>query len=396
MRSERGGKVYMGRQSRRRWGCLLALALFALPRGHAQTSCDYETVTGYGSSNAPIRIDSNHVETYGQSWTSGDVLSLWTPYEETWQQLNGSNITDGAVYDNYPNQTAWGEWTNTLDTAGPGAYGDHSYHWFVPDASCWDESTFYLGYTTGSTLAISRPAISGPSNTVPVSAFWWLGQGVLSDGAYYAQAAWVAQANGASGSPSWSVSTQANGGSVSLSCSPCGSTVATSTSPSSGCVYDITVKLNYGGFESDPFYVAIIQPLTFTLVNGYPINSVYGDGFKSVYQWNLTDTCGSSDPGLSGTEVFGQRQDDTANNWAMAQPAPPIQNDPSSIFQDEIAIQNCGGGCNPVWTNPQAPLSGVTVYHFPWSGYVGSTASGRGLNILTNTTQFYLDHGAHN
>src|SRR5713101_2241635 len=66
--------------------------------GRAQNPCDLETVYGNGSSNAPIRADSNHIMTYGQSWTSGDVYLVWTPWEETWQQLNGNTITSGASY----------------------------------------------------------------------------------------------------------------------------------------------------------------------------------------------------------------------------------------------------------------------------------------------------------
>jgi hypothetical protein len=379
------------------WASFVVLMLIATPLS-AQTPCDYQTVYGYGSSNTPIRTDSNHIETYGQSWTSGDVLGLWTPYVEVWQQQNGSSITSGAIYDNYPNATAQGSWTSTLNSVGPGAFRDHSDHWFEPDASCAsDWSTLHLGFTTGSELSISRPAIIGPTPAPPVPAFWWLGSGVLSDGDYYAQAAWVGSPNGASGTPTWSVSTQVGGGTIALSCYVCTSTTATSTAPSNGCVYDITVYLDYGGFYSDPFYVAIVQPSSFSLVSGFPTHDADGDGFVSKYNWNLTDTCGISDPGLSGTEVFGSRDnsDYPLNNWNMATPT-AIVNNPLSVFEDQIGIKNCNGGCSPVWTNPQSTLSLVKVYHFPWFAYVGSSSSGVGLMILSNTTQFYLDHGLHN
>src|ERR1700693_728119 len=102
--------------------------------------------------------------------------------------------------------------------------------------------------------AVGQPTISG------VNAFWWLGSGVLSDGngcstnsspCYYAQASWTANPNGASGTPTWYVNTVSGGGNVSLSCTTCSSTVATSTAPSNGCVYDVSVYVHYpDGSES--------------------------------------------------------------------------------------------------------------------------------------------------
>jgi hypothetical protein len=86
------------------------------------------------------------------------------------------------------------------------------------------------------TLAQGTPSISG------VNAFWYLG-GPLSDGAgcssggwcYYAQAAWTANPNGHSGTPTWTVLNYGTGN-VSLSCYTCASTVATATAASEGCV----------------------------------------------------------------------------------------------------------------------------------------------------------------
>lgn len=85
----------------------------------------------------------------------------------------------------------------------------------------------------------ATPTITG------VNAFWWLGSGILSDGGYYAQAAWTANANGATGTPTWHVNTVVGGGNVSLSCGTCANTEATSTAPSNGCVYDISVYVTY-------------------------------------------------------------------------------------------------------------------------------------------------------
>jgi hypothetical protein len=77
--------------------------------------------------------------------------------------------------------------------------------------------------------------------------------GVLADEGYYAQSGLTASAMGASGTPSWSASTVTGGGAVSMSCNPCSYNVVTSTAPSNGCVADVAVRANYGGFNSAPF-----------------------------------------------------------------------------------------------------------------------------------------------
>lgn len=177
------------------------------------------------------------------------------------------------------------------------------------------------------------PTISG------ANAFWWLGSGILSDGGtcsgktgpcYYAQASWTANPNGNSGSPTWTVVNAPDGGGVSLNCNTCTTVVATATSPSGGCVYDVTVAVTYNGNTSAPFNVAIIQPTTTTLQSGTPFDqsahaafSTTGlVGYISTTSWNVTDSCGSSDGGLDVNESFGTFSNDTANNY----PRPPIGN----------------------------------------------------------------------
>jgi hypothetical protein len=272
---------------------------------NSQTLCDSETIVGWGSSPAPIRVDSNHVKTYGQSWTTGDTYLLWTPHEGAWQQLNGNSITTEYISNNTPGSTAQSNWTSVLNSTGPGTYRDYSDHWFVPAPACTDKTTINIGYTTGSMLAIVRPTVNG------VSAFWWLGRGVLSDHGYYAQSALTPTPNGATGSPYWSVQTVSGGGSVSLNCSVCVSNTITSTAPSSSCNnYDVTISESYGGFNSDPFKAFINKPASLSLQPLYPSDSIWGVGFKSVYQWKLTDTCGGSVAGLDGNEQFGPWTDD--------------------------------------------------------------------------------------
>jgi hypothetical protein len=66
-----------------------------------------------------------------------------------------------------------------------------------------------LGLT--STAHAQTPYITG------VSAFWYLGSGINSDGGYYAQAQLTANPNGASGAITWRVATT-GAGTVTLDC----------------------------------------------------------------------------------------------------------------------------------------------------------------------------------
>jgi hypothetical protein len=92
----------------------------------------------------------------------------------------------------------------------------------------------FVGMFFGSAaLGHAQPVITG------VNAFWYLGRGINYDGpgcgingyCFYAQAAWAVDANGATGTPIWTVE-YAGTGRVSLSCTECFYPEATATAPS--------------------------------------------------------------------------------------------------------------------------------------------------------------------
>jgi hypothetical protein len=248
-----------------------------------------------------------------------------------------------------------------------------------------------------SSAAAQTPTITG------VNAFWWLGSGITSDGGtcsgqtgpcYYSQASWTANPNGNTGSPTWTVTNASGGGSVSLNCYTCTTVEATATSPSAGCVYDVSVTVTYNGNTSAPFQVAIIQPTTTTLQSGSPTDAVWNTtGFLSTTSWNITDSCGNSDGGLDLNEAFGPFYNDYAgNNWGH----PSVGNGyyPGSVVSDYIAAV---GWTIPSVQTPQSPLSGTTIFHdVPWILRTFSLTSGSGVSVRSDTQQFYRDHGRHN
>jgi hypothetical protein len=244
----------------------------------------------------------------------------------------------------------------------------------------------------------AQPTITG------ANAFWYLGSGILSNGGtcsghtgpcYYAQAAWTANANGATGTPTWHQAPAAGSSvNVSFSCSPCDNTVATAMAPSNSCAFDFGIYVTYpDGSVSDTFNVTINVPTTTTLQSGSPTDAVYSvTGFVSTTSWNVTDHCGYSDGGFDVNESFGTFIDDyIGNNWGH----PVVGNSyyPGSVISDYVGAV---GWTIPSTQVPQSPLGSTAVFHSTWFLDVFSLTSGKGINVRTDTQQFYRDHGRHN
>jgi hypothetical protein len=371
--------------------------------------CADPTTLMYTSTTA-TRTSANQVKLMNQTSISGDYYNWWRPESEVVGYFASTvESSTGWQLDPYTGGTWSNWWSPTLQTYGAGTYS----------VSAWaDAWTSYCGgsqgltlsqfcnqnptgctimppWNTGNSIAIQRPAVVGPNNQAAVSAFWYLG-GIAQDQGYYAQAQWVAQPNGATGTPAWQWNYYGSGG-VYLSCTSCSSVVATSASASLGCTADIKITLNYGGFTSNPFWVTIVSPSITTLEAGYPQDTKDGPGYKTYYQWALTDACHNEDPGLDANETFGDWTDDylaahsIANNW----PAPPAiaRNILDATCYDTIGAY---GSLVPTPEIPQNPLSNQAVKHdFPWHYFVGSLSFGSGLSIISDTQQWYLDHGRH-
>ncbi len=252
-----------------------------------------------------------------------------------------------------------------------------------------------LGFLS-SAVAQYTPTISG------VDAFWWLGSGILHDGAgcgttppgpcYYAQASWSSSPNGAPGTPYWTVVNNPGGGSVSLDCYTCANVLATATSPSNGCDYDVTVSVSYGGYSSAAFTVMINTPENTTLQSGYPTDVSVGNGYLSTTAWNVTDLCGYSTAGFDVNEAFGTFYDDYyGHNWGY--PSLGSTYETTSVVSDYIGNR---GWTVPMAEPPQSPLTSTKVFHdTPWMLYVFSQTSGSGVSVRSDTQQIYQDHGRH-
>ncbi len=249
------------------------------------------------------------------------------------------------------------------------------------------------------------PTISG------IHSWWWLGAGILYDGAgcstnppgacYWAEEPLTASPNGAPGTPTWTVQTNPGGGAVTLNCYTCTSVVATASAPSSSCSADVTVYVSYGGYQSAAFTILINSPAYATQTQD-PTNAASGSGYLTTYMWGITDTCGNEDPGMDGNESFGNFTDDyaeisgIANNWPWSSLVPGHLYDTGWTWADRIGAVSSDGSYIPDPTNPQTPLSAVLVEDdTPWSLNLFTQTIGDGLSIFRDDQQWYIDHGEH-
>jgi hypothetical protein len=378
------------------------LSVLCAVAAQALTPCDSQTVNGFGKSYDPIRIDSNHIKTYGASWTTGDTGGYWTPYSESWQQLNGSNITSGATASATPNTTATSTWTTVLNSNGPGAYRDYSNHRFVPSSVCSNYGTLTIGNTTGAALTIARPTRPDYQSGQPSLTF--LGLGTPSDGAYYTQTVLtLGAANGATDTPVYVIT--AGSTKLSLSCTNCSTPTATATGASSACdYYDVLVNASYGGFLSDPMFIYIKAPRITVTANdadedvwNWPRS--WGNGWKSSINYTTTDTCGYTLSAYHMNESFGSWTPADYSDASWNPPTPKPWNVPATQWADELSFQCPAGDCNPMPANPPTgcwPTCGtVKIQHALQTFKVGSETSGVGIAVQQNTHQRYQDHGAH-
>ncbi len=320
-------------------GFLLLPALLLPTRGLAQCSGDGVV----DASDYITRTSGNQLISYAQASLSGADAPYWQLYLSTWLYQSNTLIAWNSGATAGPGQSVGYKWTTNLQVQGTGTYDMQAYVSAYNAACQLSDPPYYDGWNgwlNSGTTVVSRPAISG------VNAFWWHGPGVTSDRGYYAQAQFTAIPNGAPGVPSsWGVTTVSGGGSMTLSCSICTVNTATSTSPSNGCVSDVTVTASYGGFLSQPFPVLINTPKNTTLQPGVPNDQASGGGYLSKTDWALTDLCGYVASGLDGNEVFGAWTDDyyatmgVHNNWGTPTASSPMC--PATYGRTRRAARRC-------------------------------------------------------
>ena len=95
---------------------------------------------------------------------------------------------------------------------------------------------------------------------------------------------------------------------------------------------------------------------------------------------------------FTGDDTFQAPYD--ASNWPPSQTLSPLLL-PSTGFYDGICIINVSNLLSPTPEPPQSPLTTSEVDYHTQAWFVGSSNSGQGIQVQTDTLQRYLDHGRH-
>ncbi len=354
---------------------LLVLTATACVQGSAVAQCVGFNTKNWGGRDV-IRLAGNSVFSWGASFTTGLYAYRWKGRVQATVRVNGSTIHTGDVQGGW-NQTAEISWTDQPSSVGVGTFSINNTHTF--QSQCNHNITKNTAYS----LTVQRPTISG------VNAIWWLGGGSDPSNGYYNASALTADPKGAPEVPSWSV--PVGSGKMSLFCFICTSNTATSQAPSSGCQYDIIIRVSVGGLDSDNFLMSVNQP-SYLESLGPPADAGWNAaGFKSTIPYRIRDHCNYALPSIAVNEQFGPFINDTSNNWPKPTPV-NISGFSGSGFSDVVGIS---GSYTPQPLVPQSPLTTTKVDHATQTWRVGSSTSGQGVQVQTNTHQKYLDHGRH-
>jgi len=171
---------------------------------------------------------------------------------------------------------------------------------------------------------------------------------------------------------------------------------------SDGClVYNVQLKTNYGGFLSDPLYVAIERPKRLVKPFGTPDpfpSAQPGGGYISLINYSARGLCNGQ--GALRGYVLNENFTNINNgstNWPLTEDG-LFLGPTTSVWADQIGAQAgnwCGGICAPVPEIPIAPLSTIVRQTADQSWGIGSIVGGNGVVVQRNQLRRFIDHGDH-
>ena len=153
---------------------------------------------------------------------------------------------------------------------------------------------------------------------------------------------------------------------------------------------DVAVRLKINGAVVFTHKLTVYSPASAVLVEGYPFDDSYNNGFESVYLMTVKDQFDNVIPyELEVNEDFGVWGPDyLGENWDEPDPDGTITR--GRQFPDGYVVD---GELVPMPVHPWHPEADVKVQNAPQWYYAGSTTPGRGKMIKSHTCQYYRGKG---
>jgi hypothetical protein len=319
----------------------------------------------------------------------------------------------------YANDTCVGEQVDVTDSGTDWGSSDTAVA-TLPNRTL---HTVAIGSATGSTLVGLQWAHPpkcptedfGPTQSVDVTPtisqsqnLWYFGSGISAPSGFTlgGTSATLTASGGGSGTYAWSITsgssiaalrgttsgqnlTTVTIASTSYSTSAKDVTVQLQFTPSGGSTLPVTYSLSVDSpYEMDP------DGVTDKGVNSCSDTTGGGtNGYKSQAIYTALSFFGVTLNNIGVNETFGTQVDDfSGNNWPPNTPG-GLTIPSSNTFADTICA--VGPTLTPAPLTPQTPLSSEKIVHSAQSWFVGSVTSGTGVEVQTDTQQYYIDHGRH-
>lgn len=193
--------------------------------------------------------------------------------------------------------------------------------------------------------------------------------------------------------PQWT--TTGNTSEIYLYCNPCINQTVYAEARSAS-YQDILLSVSFGGFTSDPMPFTVYAPYEI-LCCRYVSDNAMNDGFETDVGWQLYDQFSDVLTGLALNESFTATDVPDFpgfSGWGTPEPY-GIPAGWGAAFSDSMGEWNGCMNATPECTNPQLNLNPTEAMHNNQSWQAGNSVVGLGLQVRTDTQQFYVDHARY-
>jgi hypothetical protein len=286
-------------------------------------------------------------------------------------------------------------------------FGDYGSVYFRSVAACCSAANSSISFGDISVGTWGAPSISLDKS------LWYFGPGNSPPPAFnLGGVAATLVANGASnGTYIWTVTSGSallnfENGSTTITKTDV-NTVGTQSMGPSTQLNDVTINLQFtpanGGQMVTLNYALTIDSPYKLVPNGSPSHAAVGGntcvvpapdgtlGFQSLIPYNVLSRFGKLLANINMNESFSGvwYADYVGNTWSL--PSPGSFTTSTGFFVDIM----CAQGFSPPALIPQIPLSSTKIQHGTQYWFVGSTTSGSGIEVQSDTFQRFQDHGEH-